>query len=182
MKFRHIVVAALTFGVVVVVVVMPRLGWAPTRSHACANNLKALYTFSMLYADKRDRYFPHDPNGSIATLQLLPEAFPDDLRSEHFICPGGEEPLPAAVDGGLILTPESCSYEAVPWRLSLGDLNAILYYEKKPRHQSNGEKLRNVALTDGSVRLVEEDAFRTRFEADRKRFATSTTEIIPNRP
>ncbi len=60
MKFRHIVVTALAFGVIVVIVavVRPGLVRAPTTSYEipCANNLKSLYVFAVTYADKRDRY------------------------------------------------------------------------------------------------------------------------------
>ena len=86
----------------------------------CASNLKSLYTYSMLYANKTTRAFPHDPKGSVASLQKLVDYFPEDLRPQFFICSKGHA-IEAATrpDGAFRLTGETCSYEIVPWRVKV---------------------------------------------------------------
>ncbi len=177
MKFRHIVVIALAFGVIVFFF-RPKLGRAPTSSDEipCANNLKSLYVFAVTYADKRDRYFPHTPGGSIASFQQLVDAFPDDVRPEDFVCPSGKESPASRVDGRLSLTTESCSYEAVPWKLTLWE-DAILYFDKKPYHGRG--RGRRVVLASGTVLFVDEDTFQKRIEDERERFSAPATEITP---
>ncbi len=88
-----------------------------------------------------------------------------------FICPGSDAEAPPATDvnGELVLTPENCSYETVPWKLRTTERNAIWLYDKA-QHHTRG---RNVASTDGSVRFMDEETFQKRMSEDRKRFGAS---------
>ena len=73
----------------------------------CGANLKTLYTFGMIYGKKKGEYFPHSPDGSIASLQLLVDYYPqDNFNPEIFICPGSDADAPPATDvnGELVLT------------------------------------------------------------------------------
>lgn len=132
----------------------------------CANNLKTLYTFGMMYGDRHQRAFPHSPKGSVESFQLLIDYFPDDFVSRIFICSGGEESEAAFVNGKVALSPESCSYEMVSWQLKVTAREAIFIYDKAPHHGDG----RNVVFTDGSVRFVDESEFQRCLEADRERF------------
>lgn len=133
----------------------------------CANNLKGLYVASQMYF-LTTGHFPHSPKGSLATLQLLADAAELELQPESFFCPEGEEGPPALVDGKIVLTEETCSYEAAPWNLQ-PTADAILFYDKKPHHDGQ----RNVVFSDGTVRLMGEDEFQERLRAHRERFGSS---------
>lgn len=136
----------------------------------CASRLKYLYTFALM-SGRKDGHFPHSPEGSVASLQLVADKFPRDFRPESFICPGSdaEDSSTTDINGKLILGPENCSYERVPWRLSTTERNAILFYDKAKHHPRG----RNVVLTDGKVLFMEEATFQKRMSEDRKRFGAN---------
>lgn len=169
MKFRHILVALLAFGVLAWGIFAPTFRSVPSNSDemACISNLECLRVLGMLYAHNEDGYFPHSPNGSIASLQQLVDAFPEDFRPERFICGRGQDTPAAVVDGRLTLTNESCSYGVVPWRLKDSERNAILSYDKRPHHRDG----RLVVLTHGTILFMDEDTFQKRIEEERVRFS-----------
>ena len=180
MKSRHVLVTALAFGFIAFGVVMPGLRrGVPSSSNEmqCVTNLRHLQIFGAIYADKKDGYFPREPDGSITSLQQLADAFPEDFRPEHFVCPSGKEAPASRVDRRLTLS-NGCSYEAVPWRLKSSERNAILFYDNMPRHRGG----RLVVLTDGTPLFVDEDTFQRRFKEERTRFSVPTTETTPKRP
>ena len=104
-------------------------------------------------------------------MQLLVDYYPEDLKSELFICPGSDVETQAATDadGKFVLTSGNCSYEGVPWRLRTKEGNAIWLYDKAQNHPRG----RNVALADGKVYFMDEESFQKRLSEERKRFGAS---------
>ena len=102
--------------------------------------------------------------------------YPKEVNPEMFICSGSDaEAQPATdVNGELVLRPENCSYESVPWKLRSTDLNAIWLYDKAQHHPRG----RNVVLTGNVpssplVLFMAEETFQKRMSEDRKRFGAS---------
>ncbi len=135
---------------------------------ACSSNLKHIYAVSLLYAlrTKTDR-FPHDPAGSLASIQKLVDYFPEDFQPKTFICPAAShEPVHFAEDGAFKLTREACSYEMVPWQMKATTPNSPLMYDRHPHHDGG----RMVLYSDGSVIHRDEATFQAQLAEARKRF------------
>jgi hypothetical protein len=134
----------------------------------CGNNLKQLYVLAMQYSDKTPgRSFPHSPDGSLASLQLLIDGNEDAITSRLFLCPEGEESEAEDDDGKFELTEDTCSYEIVPSKLKNTTPDAILIYDKAPHHEGR----RSVLFTDSRVELMEEEVFQARLEREQQKFA-----------
>ena len=176
MKSVHIVLTLAAIGVVVSLM-WPRVSVSVYRPNeiGCAANLKALYTFGRMYADRPDGYLPHGPRGSVSAFQSLADSLPEDFRPESFLCPSQDNPPGTVLDGRLVLTEASCSYRMVPWKLKpmprwelkSDDANAMVFFDAKPCHRGG----RLVVLLDGTVSRMDEDEFQARLEEERVRFA-----------
>ncbi len=103
--------------------VMPVLRKSRTEAHKmqCAAKLKGIYTFAILYADRKDRAFPIAPGKAPAahlSIQTLIDAFPLDFEPELFVCPeGGAVNAERDSDGRFVLDAATSSYTWVARRM-----------------------------------------------------------------
>ena len=134
----------------------------------CQSNLKILYTHGIEYSDKSGtNVFPYSEAGSVAALQALIDFRPDWIEPALFSCPSHGGPAPAREGGRLVLTPDTTSYEVVPWRVSNRVDDAIWLYDRAPVHEGH----RNVLFSDGSVRQMDEAEFQKALAENRERFS-----------
>ncbi len=139
---------------------------------ACQNNLREIAKSSMLYADFGNQYFPHDPGGSLASLQVLVDFYagPDRrYRPDLFVCRSATQtPATTDAEGKFRLTEATCSYELFPARLRSID-TCILAYDRFPHHDGR----RNVVDTSASVTSVTEEEFQAMLARYRAEFGVT---------
>ncbi|MBI4586132.1 MAG: hypothetical protein HY717_19145 [Planctomycetes bacterium] len=131
----------------------------------CANNLKELGKLAIIYADASGtRFFPHSPEGGIASLQVMVDFYEGDVKPQLFVCPRSEQDhAEVAGEGKFKLSEDTCSYEMVPLRLSPTDSGRILIYERFPHHRGK----RHVVYTDTAIGLLSESVFQDEMEKAR---------------
>jgi prepilin-type processing-associated H-X9-DG protein len=142
----------------------------------CSNNLRQLFGYAVSYSDKSGtRAYPFSEEGSLASLQLLIDFDPEGLEPRVFVCRahGGREPVKEG--GKVVLSPDTTSYEVVPWKLRNTALNAIWMYDREPAHNGG----RNVLFSDGSVQWMSEGEFQRGLAENRERF--SRVEAAPKK-
>ncbi|MCZ6792559.1 MAG: hypothetical protein O7J95_02970 [Planctomycetota bacterium] len=158
-----------TAGAVAVVagMVVPALMRARTTADTvtCMANLRGLHSAAFIVYAQKEGHFPHDPDGPLASLQIIVDRSDGSFDPENFVCPEGHEIEAIADDGKLVLTEDTCSYEMVPWRLRPTD-PGILIYEKAPYHDGS----RFVVDTKGYVFEMSESEFQERFAKERQRY------------
>jgi hypothetical protein len=141
------------------------------RTHVrCASNLRTIQKLGQVYAETvGGGSCPYSHEGGLTGLQVLLASQPG-LSPDLFICPGSRlEPAEAGPDGRFTLGEDHCSFEMVPWRLSLRDPGeAIVAFDRNPDQHAGG---RNVVHLDGSLEYLEEAKFQEKLSADRARFA-----------
>ncbi len=133
----------------------------------CANNLKNIYAFSLLYAeDHKSSAYPLASGKSKPkaheSLQALVDVYPEDLPPELFVCPAADSsPAERGPDGRLVLSAESNSYAWTSRRLKSTARNKPLAADKYyDGYRDGGEEQAghrrgvNVARTDGSVSFM----------------------------
>lgn len=172
-KFPVALVILLALGVVVVGIVglavvaallVPALMSGRTRAEEvyCQNNLKTLYTAALDHS-LSDPFFPHSPEGSDATFNLLLEGRAGEgLKPKTFICRASKQRPAQVVGPSFRVDRATCSYVIVPKRLKKTALNEILMYEKEPHHRGS----RNVLFTSGQVRAMNEAEFQERLKRE----------------
>jgi hypothetical protein len=130
----------------------------------CANNLKQLFTFAMISADKTGRtHFPHDPDGSVATFRALQARVGNQLHPGILVCPAGAEFAAELVANGRFqIEDHCCSYEFIPARVKITQPGRMLIYDRGQHHDGG----RNVVFTDGAVRFLLEGEFQRRLQAE----------------
>ncbi len=140
-----------------------RRGQTEAQKLQCANNLKGIYTFAMLYAGQKERRAY--PIGSGKTpeahlsIQTLVDTFPLDFEPELFVCPEGEATKAGTdPDGRFVLDADTSSYSWVGSRMktttrrkSLTSDKYIQDFEDDDGTHSGHEGGMNVATTDGAV-------------------------------
>jgi hypothetical protein len=139
------------------------------QSVRCAKNLKSLYVHLLSYSDKvGNASFPHSPEGSLATLQLVVDSEPQ--ARDYLGCPAaaGARSLPA----GQMLEDSMVGYEVVSWRVRNTAVDAVLAFDKTPCHRGG----RHVLFTDSRVQWLEESAFLELLAKNRERFERGAAE------
>lgn len=142
----------------------------------CCQKLLKIHRLASIYAGSAGKgFYPHSPEGGIASLQVLLDSS-EGLRPELFVCrASGIEPAMADEKGRFRLDAGHCSYEMVPWKLSLKDPpDAIFAYDRTP----HAGRIRNVVFLDGSMEALDEAEFRKRFEADRARLGVRDRDVV----
>jgi prepilin-type N-terminal cleavage/methylation domain-containing protein len=151
-------------------VLMPALSTGREEAYKvqCGNNLKNIYTFAMMYADKKTRAFPiasgKDPEAHLS-LQVLVDYFPDDLKPQLFACAASEaKEIESTGDGKFVLEADTNPYTWVARRTKNTAKNRILSsdkyyegYEDDDGVHSGHQKGVNVVNTDGSGAFLEVD-------------------------
>ena len=138
----------------------------------CSANLKNIYTFAMIYADRKNHAFPiargKQPEAH-ASLQVLLDHVPDAFEPQLFVCPAGDT-VEAEVDedGRFVLDAETNSYTWVARRTKNSARNRPLCsdkflegYEDADGVHSGHDRGMNVAITDGSVRFWDKERLDT---------------------
>ena len=143
-------------------------GWHHQPAHRirCANNLKQIYTFAAVYADRGDGLLPLASGSRPPAHESLNEMLSRHeegwhSQSELFVCPKGEA-TSAEMDGGrnFRLETHTLSYawitQPVKWteRKPLASDKYVDGYEDEGGTHSGHEGGMNVLFTDGSVRWV----------------------------
>ena len=146
-------------------VLMPALSSGREEAYKvqCQSNLKSIYTFAMMYADKKTRAFPiaqgKEPEAHLS-LQVLVDYYPDDFKPQLFFCSSGDNAEEADVteDGKFVLDADTNAYAWVARRVkstaknqALGSDKYVQDYEDDDGIHSGHPRGLNVASTDGSV-------------------------------
>jgi hypothetical protein len=120
--------------------------------------LRELGVLLKAYADgPGNGAFPHDPAGTVASLQKVADA---GLLADPSVLvhpAAGDRPAVApGADGKLTLRAENVSYELVPWKQGAGDNpSRLLAYDKNPFAKGG----RTALFVDLSVRFIPEAEF-----------------------
>jgi len=158
---------------IAIVVLVAAFLW-PTlqRTHCggqCQNNLKQLYTYSVLYSEKvGQRFHPLAPGmapRAHESLQLLVDFMPG-IDPKLFTCPHGDA-VPAELDsksGKLVLAPENVGYawatkpvsNQAPWAVLCSDKYADGHVDANGVTHSGHKGGFNVLRSDGSVSFIVE--------------------------
>ncbi len=146
-------------------VLMPALSSGREEAYKvqCASNLKSIYTFAMMYADKKTRAFPiaqgKEPEAHLS-LQVLVDYYPDDFKPQLFFCASGENQNEADTteDGRFVLDADTNAYAWVSRRTKSTAKNRALGSDKYVEDYEDGDGLHsghprgmNVASTTGAV-------------------------------
>jgi prepilin-type N-terminal cleavage/methylation domain-containing protein len=144
--------------------VMPVIRKSRTEAHKmqCAAKLKGIYTFAILYADRKDRAYPIAPGKAPAahlSIQTLIDAFPLDFEPELFVCPeGGAVKAEPDSDRRFVLDADTSAYTWVARRMkntarrkALTSDKYVQDYEDDDGLHSGHDGGMNVATTDGAV-------------------------------
>ena len=152
-------------------VLMPALSSGREEAYKvqCASNLKSIYTFAMMYADKKTRAFPiaqgKEPEAHLS-LQVLVDYYPDDFKPQLFFCSSGDTGEAEATEDGLfVLDAETNAYAWVARRTKSTAKNKALGSDKYVQDYADGDsedhsghpRGMNVASTDGSVTFWDTD-------------------------
>lgn len=151
-------------------VLMPALSSGREEAYKvqCASNLKSIYTFAMMYADKKTRAFPiaqgKEPEAHLS-LQVLVDYYPDDFKPQFFFCSSGDTlEADETKDGLFVLEADTNAYAWVARRTKNTAKNRALGSDKYVQDYEDGEgehnghpRGMNVAAVDGSVSFWEPD-------------------------
>ena len=152
-------------------VLMPALSSGREEAYKvqCASNLKSIYTFAMMYADKKTRAFPiaqgKEPEAHLS-LQVLVDYYPDDFKPQLFFCSSGDTmEAEATEDGKFVLDADTNAYAWVSRRTKITAKNRALGSDKYVQDYADGDsedhsghpRGMNVASTDGSVTFWDTD-------------------------
>ena len=151
-------------------VLMPALSTGREEAYKvqCASNLKSIYTFAMLYADRKTRAFPiaqgKDPEAHLS-IQKLVDYYPEDFKAQMFFCSSGDT-IEALVDENdkFVLEADTNAYTWVSRRIKTTAKNKPIssdkyyddYEDDDGKHMGHPRGL-NVASTNGSVEFWEFD-------------------------